>query len=139
MATQAVRTRAERDAGIMTSPLYRGIGILIATLGVFYSVSTLIPFEERPPGLDTWFYSIVLVLTSLLALARPLLVRRNRLAWALVALAVTSWSLGDIYWEVKFSNYAAEDIPVPSLADAFYIGLYPLAYLGFVLLARATA
>src|SRR5262245_50906910 len=101
----------------MISPVYRAIGILIASLGVIYSISTLLPLQERPKWLDTWFYSIVLVLTAMLALARPILVRRNRLAWTLVALAVTSWSLGDIYWEVKFSSYAAEDIPVPSLAD----------------------
>lgn len=139
MTTQSVRTRADRDTGIMISPVYRAVGMLIASLGVIYAISTLIPFEERPKGLDTWFYSIVLVLTAMLALARPIMVRRNRLAWTLVALAVTSWSLGDIYWSVKFSSYAAEDIPVPSLADVFYIGLYPLAYAGFLLLARASA
>jgi diguanylate cyclase (GGDEF)-like protein len=138
-SARAARTRMDRDAGIMISPVYRAVGIVIASLGVIYAISTVIPFTERPQWLDTWFYSIVLVLTAMLALARPILVKRNRLAWTLVALAVTSWSVGDIYWEIKFSSYAAEDIPVPSLADAFYIGLYPLAYVGFVMLARATA
>jgi diguanylate cyclase (GGDEF)-like protein len=138
-ASAPAAARADRDAIVMTSPIYRAVGILIASLGILYALTTLIPFQERPQILDTWFYSVVLVLTSVLALARPILVKRNRLAWLLVALAVSSWSIGDIYWSIRFSSYAAEDIPVPSLADVFYIGLYPLAYVGFVMLARATA
>jgi diguanylate cyclase (GGDEF)-like protein len=63
------------------------------------------------------------------------LVRRNRAAWIFVALAVTSWSIGDIYWSARFSD--AEVIPVPSLADAFYVAMYPPAYVGLILLARA--
>lgn len=137
----ATGTRAsgtDHDTQILTSPIYRTTALVIAGLGVTYALSTIIPFEERPLFLDTWFYSIVLVLTCLLAVARPLLVRRNRKAWICVALAVTSWSVGDIYWSAAFSSVDSSEIPVPSLADVFYVGMYPLAYAGFILLARAT-
>jgi hypothetical protein len=111
--------------------------VLVVSLGVAYALSTIIPFAERPALIDTWFYSAVLVVTCMLALARPILVRRNRLAWSFVGLAVTSWAVGDIYWSAAFSD--VDEIPVPSLADAFYVGMYPLAYAGFILLARAAA
>jgi diguanylate cyclase (GGDEF)-like protein len=140
-AVTATGTRAgstDHDAEILASPVYRIATWSIAGLGLIYASTTIIPFEERPQFLDTWFYSTVLVLTCLLALARPVLITRNRRAWACVALAVTSWSVGDIYWSAAFSSIDSSEIPVPSLADIFYVGMYPLAYAGFILLARAT-
>jgi diguanylate cyclase (GGDEF)-like protein len=128
----------DRDAIVLTSHPYRLARLLVAGLGTAYALSTLVPFIERPPVLDTWFYSTVLISTCLLALARPILVRRNRAAWACVALAITSWSIGDIYWSAAFASLEASEIPVPSLADVFFVGMYPLAYAGFILLARAT-
>jgi hypothetical protein len=131
----AASTQIDRDDSVLASPTYRLAKGIIAGLGISYALSTLIPFSERPAILDTGFYTLVLVAVSMLALARPLLVRRNRSAWLLVALAVTSWSIGDIYWQLAFSD--ADEIPVPSPADVFYVGLYPLAYVGLILLARA--
>lgn len=128
-------TQSERDDQILASPTYRLAKGVIAGLGISYALSTLIPFSTRPAILDTGFYTLVLVAVSLLALTRPLLVKRNRPAWLLVGLAVTSWSIGDIYWQIAFSE--AETIPVPSPADVFYVLLYPLAYVGLILLARA--
>jgi diguanylate cyclase (GGDEF)-like protein len=133
----AARPEVDPDLAVLGSPLYRGIKTVVAGLGVSYALSTLLPMGgQRPALLDTWFYSVVLIATSLLALARPVLVRRNRLAWAFVGGGVASWAAGDIYWQASFAG--AETIPVPSLADLFYVGLYPLAYIGFILLARAT-
>jgi diguanylate cyclase (GGDEF)-like protein len=128
-------TQTDRDDLILASPTYRLAKGVIAGLGISYALSTLIPFSERPAILDTGFYTLVLVAVCLLALARPVLVRRNRPAWLFVGLAVTSWSIGDIYWSIAFSD--AEEIPVPSPADVFFVGLYPLAYIGLIMLARA--
>jgi diguanylate cyclase (GGDEF)-like protein len=129
--------RVDRDEVVLASPPYRLAKGVVAGLGLSYALSTLISFGERPALLDTGFYTVVLICTCLLALARPVLVRRNRPAWILIALAVTSWSIGDIYWSVAFAD--AEVIPVPSPADAFYVSMYPLAYVGLILLARAGA
>ncbi len=140
MTATAMRAKVDRDLYVLGSPLYRAAKIIVVSLGFTYAALTLIPFgEEQKPLIHTWFYSVVLVLTCALALARPLLVRRNRKAWLCVALAVTSWSAGDIYWSAAFSDLDASEIPVPSLADAFYVGMYPLAYAGFIVLARAAA
>ncbi|WP_433061176.1 putative bifunctional diguanylate cyclase/phosphodiesterase [Dactylosporangium sp. CS-033363] len=129
----------DADLAVLGSPVYRGVKTVVASLGVIYALSTLFPMGgERPALLDTWFYSAVLIATSLLALARPVLVRRNRLAWAFVGGGVASWAAGDIYWQASFTDVDANAIPVPSLADVFYVGLYPLAYIGFILLARAS-
>jgi diguanylate cyclase (GGDEF)-like protein len=130
--------RADQDELVLASSPYRAGKILVAGLGVTYALSTVVPFSERPQILDTWFYSIVLVCTCVLAVARPMLIRRNRRAWACVALAVVSWSVGDIYWSAAFASYPADEIPVPSPADAFYVGMYPLAYAGLIMLARST-
>ncbi len=137
MTSAATRASADRDNYVLGSPVYRMARVLVVGLGVAYALSTIVPFPQRPALLDTWFYSAVLVATCMLALARPILVRRNRVAWSCVGLAVTSWCVGDIYWSVMFSD--VEEIPVPSLADVFYVGMYPLAYAGFILLARAAA
>ena len=132
----SINTAAAPDRGvpILDSFWYRIGKVLVIGLGVLYALSVLLPSSLRPGFLDTWFYSIVLVLTVLLALARPVLVRRHRAAWTCVALALTSWAIGDIYWSINFSG--SDNIPVPSPADVFYVGMYPLAYAGFVLLAR---
>lgn len=135
VAAVGAHAASDRSVSILDSFGYRAFRVIVVGLGVAYALSTLLPSQLRPSMLDTWYYSVVLVLTMLLALARPLLVSRHRAAWACVALAITSWSVGDIYWSAMFAD--AEVIPVPSLADGFYIGMYPLAYLGFVLLARA--
>lgn len=120
---------------VLSSTPFRVGRWVLGGLAGFYALSTVLPFQERPQGLDTWFYSIVLILVVLSGLARPLLVAHDRRPWLFMALATISWATGDVYWSVKFSN--ADEIPVPSLADAFYVGLYPLAYYGLVLLARS--
>ncbi|WP_433077400.1 EAL domain-containing protein [Dactylosporangium sp. CA-052675] len=129
----------EVDLAVLGSPLFRAARATIASLGVLYALTTLFPMGgQRPALLDTWFYLIVLIATALLALARPLLVRRNRVAWLFVGGGVASWAAGDVYWQASFTDVDANAIPVPSPADVFYVGLYPLAYIGFILLARAS-
>lgn len=127
-----------RETRILDAAPFRAARFFVVAMGVAYALSTLLPFGDRRPAfLDTWFYAIVLVCTMALALARPVLVSRHRAAWACIGLAVTSWSIGDIYWSAAFSTVDADAIPVPSLADIFYVGMYPLAYAGFIMLARA--
>ena len=40
--------------------------------------------------------------------------------------------IGDLYYELAFAN--ADEVPFPSLADGFYLLLYPLVYAGLALL-----
>ncbi|HEX7299244.1 MAG TPA: diguanylate cyclase [Solirubrobacteraceae bacterium] len=58
----------------------------------------------------------------------------ERAAWACIAAAIGSWTLGEIYFATVL--WDAKDVPVPSWADAGYLGTYPLLFAGLILLAR---
>src|SRR5215207_2151489 len=133
-AAESSPTDTDDDRALSSATFRIGRWVVGGLAGI-YGISTLLPQDVRPAGIDTWFYSIVLVGVVLSGLIRPLLVRRNRLPWLLLALATISWAAGDVYWSIAFAD--ADEIPVPSLADVFYVGLYPLAYAGLVLLARS--
>ncbi len=133
-AADSSPTDPDGDRMLSSTPFRLGRWVVGGLAGV-YALSTLLPADSRPAGIDTWFYSLVLIAVVLAGLARPLLVKDNRLPWLLLALAAMSWAVGDVYWSIAFSD--AEEIPVPSPADVFYVGLYPLAYFGLVLLARS--
>jgi diguanylate cyclase (GGDEF)-like protein len=57
--------------------------------------------------------------------------------WLLLGLAVLAWAVGDLYWQLVLFDF--DPAPVPSLADAGYLALYPLAYAGVLLLMRRRA
>ncbi len=60
--------------------------------------------------------------------------RRERLAWSLIAAALLSWTLGEIYYTTALHGTSA--VPVPSPADIGYLGVYPLGFAGLMLLMR---
>ncbi len=120
---------------ILDSAAFRAGRWVIGGLAAVYAVSTLLPTDSKPGWVDTWFYGIVIMTVTLAGLIRPLLVEQDRLAWLLLSIATIAWAVGDVYWALTFSD--ADEIPIPSLADAGYVGLYPLAYVGLVLLARS--
>jgi diguanylate cyclase (GGDEF)-like protein len=51
-----------------------------------------------------------------------------------LGLAISSWALGDVVLTVESQGGATP--PTPSLADAFYLGFYPLAYVAAVIFIR---
>jgi diguanylate cyclase len=85
--------------------------------------------------LDGWLYSGLVLAGALGIAARAVLVRRERAAWSFIAAAALVWSAGDIYWWRAFGG--GGEVQVPSVADALFLGFYPLAYAGLVLLVRA--
>ena len=123
---------------ILSSAAFRTGRWVLGGLAAVYALSTLLPQDLRPGGLDTWFYSVVILAVTLAGLARPLLVKQDRLPWLLLSLAMLAWAVGDVYWASAFGGYAEDQkVPVPSPADAGYLVLYPLAYVGLILLARS--
>lgn len=124
-----------REDAVLDSVAFRIGRWVLGGLAAVYAVSSLVPHDSKPGWVDTWFYSIVLLVVALSGLARPLLVKRDRRPWLLLSLAMIAWAVGDVYWSVAFSD--AETVPVPSAADAGYLAVYPLAYVGMVLLARS--
>lgn len=68
---------------------------------------------------------------------RAIYVREERPAWALLAVAVFCWALGDGIWRVEY--FSAESPPAFSASDALFLAFYPFAYAGMVLLIRDRA
>jgi diguanylate cyclase (GGDEF)-like protein len=81
-----------------------------------------------------WIYDALMLGAAGSCLARALLIRRERLAWALLGTGLLLWTGGEIYYSAVFAG--SEDVPIPSLADVGYLGFYPLAYAALIVLMR---
>jgi diguanylate cyclase len=133
-------TGPERPGGdeILDSTAFRAGRWVLGSLAAVYALSTLLPSDSKPDWVDTWFYGIVIMTVTLAGLVRPLLVKKDRLPWLLLSLAMIAWAVGDQYWTIAFADLPpGQEVPVPSPADAGYLGVYPLAYVGLILLARS--
>jgi two-component system, cell cycle response regulator len=84
---------------------------------------------------DNWLYDAIVFLAAGLCGARALLVERNRSGWLALALALALWAGGDTYYTHVFGN--DPNPPAPSIADIGYLGFFPFAYAGFILLVRS--
>ncbi|HEY6278731.1 MAG TPA: EAL domain-containing protein [Streptosporangiaceae bacterium] len=69
-----------------------------------------------------------------LCLARGVARRPGRAVALTLGLAITSWALGDLVLAVESQGGVTP--PAPSLADVFYLGFYPLAYVAAVIFIR---
>jgi two-component system cell cycle response regulator len=83
-------------------------------------------------------YWVVIVGASLAVIARSRSVRgRERWGWGLIGTGALLWSLADVYWTLFLAEQKV--IPVPSVADAGYLAMYPLVAAGLLLLLRVHA
>jgi diguanylate cyclase (GGDEF)-like protein len=108
-----------------------GVLLLVAFAAFFLYTATPIGGEEL---FGTWIYCAVMVGASASCLARAVLVRRERVAWALIGTGLLIWSGGEIYYEAALA--AQGSVPIPSPADAGYLLFYPLTYAGLIVLLR---
>jgi diguanylate cyclase (GGDEF)-like protein len=115
----------------------RGLGTLL--VGALFVYALHVQFGLGGSGVDWLFNDFVyngLILGSALAcVLRAVLVPEERLAWAVMALGLASWTGGELYWTLVLSDL--DSPPYPSPGDALYLGLYPCAYVTLVLLIRA--
>jgi len=84
---------------------------------------------------DKFASNIVFIGAALVCGWRAIAVREARTAWALFAAGLLAWGLGDLYFTLAL--WDLDEIPVPSIADVGYLGLYPCFFGGLALLARA--
>jgi diguanylate cyclase len=113
----------------------RGLQGLVVAGTLLYAASTLL----RPsPGAsmleDGWVAPAVGVGAGLLCLARAVLVRQARVAWASLGLGLGLYAVGTIYW--RWWVLPLEQPPYPSPADLLWLSFYPLAFAAVVLLVR---
>jgi diguanylate cyclase (GGDEF)-like protein len=111
----------------------RALQGLVGAGAVLYMGSTLV-LSPGANALDRWVSPAVGVGAGLLCLARAVLVRQARAAWAVLGLGLSLYAAGTIYWWRWVSPL--EQPPYPSPADLLWLSFYPLAYVALVLLVR---
>jgi diguanylate cyclase (GGDEF)-like protein len=84
---------------------------------------------------DTWIYCALMLTSAAGCLLRAALIRRERVAWALLGVGLLLYSGGEIYYAAVLAGKAS--VPIPSPADGGYLAFYPLAYAALIALLRA--
>jgi len=101
-------------------------------LTVFAAVTLGAPQDGRLSAFfSVWVYIGLMVLACVISGSRAVTVQSERSAWTAITLALVSWTIGEFWYA------ALEPETYPSVADAGYIGFYPLLYIGIVLLLRS--
>ena len=114
----------------------RAVCVLLGALTVLYlGYLAGLPVGPADALFDRWLGLVVEVGASLALVCRVIFVREERRIWALVAVAVSLWTLGDVYWRIAL--WDVEVTPVPSLADVGWLAFYAPAYAAIALLVRA--
>jgi two-component system cell cycle response regulator len=82
-----------------------------------------------------WLYNGLVVAAGVVCIARGWSRRSERLAWILIGAAVVSWGVGNTIWTFAYVDLPAP--PYPSLADAFWLAVYPPFYVALLLLLHS--
>ncbi len=112
-------------------------GLLAGTAGCVLAYAGFIAAAQPGQVSDAvglWVYHGALALAGLTCFARAALTRDQRVAWIALGLGLLSWTAGDVYWTLAFSD--ANRIPYPSPADVGYLATLPCFYVGIALLIK---
>ncbi|MEO8897616.1 MAG: bifunctional diguanylate cyclase/phosphodiesterase [Candidatus Dormibacter sp.] len=119
------------------NPAPLGVRVVYAVLGLVlaaYLVSLLLRDPTQSIHLvDGWGVAAFEVVASALCLWRAATSRRRAVP-LLLGIGILFWSLGDAALAAESAGGATPS--VPSLADLFYLGFYPIVYVALVLLTR---
>ncbi|HEV3480403.1 MAG TPA: diguanylate cyclase [Gaiellaceae bacterium] len=122
----------------MSDPSFaaRVIGLALFALLAAYALNAGFGLNDGGLGaaVDMPLYHLLELGAAGFCLARAALFRENRAAWLAVGLGIFAFAVGDAYYTFFLAD--DETVPYPSLADAGYVALYPLVYLGLGLLLR---
>lgn len=112
-------------------------GFLALCLLVAFTARALLGFGGHNTHVlfNTWIYNALMLTSAAGCLLRAALVRRERLAWALLGVGLLLFAGGDIYFAAVLAEQATVSIPSP--ADGGYLAFYPLAYVALIVLLRA--
>ena len=90
--------------------------------------------DQSVAFVDGWLVAAFEIAASALCISRAFGSRRGRAVPLTLGLGVLSWSIGDTLLTAQSAGGATP--PIPSLADLFWLGFYPLVYVALVLLMR---
>jgi diguanylate cyclase (GGDEF)-like protein len=112
-------------------------GLLALCLLIAFTARALLGFGGHSTHVlfNTWIYNALMLTSAAGCLLRAALVRRERLAWALLGVGLLLFAGGDIYFAAVLAEQAT--VPIPSPADGGYLAFYPLAYAALIVLLRA--
>ena len=124
--------------GIESAVARRGLAVLaLALAGYSLHAQFGLGGKQLDGFFNNWLYNGILVACAVACFARVLARPKDpRAAWLLIGVALTMWATADIYYTVALQHL--DEIPFPSIDDAFYLSFYPPAYvaLGFFVRAR---
>jgi diguanylate cyclase (GGDEF)-like protein len=107
----------------------------MAALLVAYLASLVIRSNtDSWPWVDGWGVCIYEVILVGMLFARGFSGRPGRVVPLVLGCAVLAWALGDVVLTWETGNGGT--VPTPSVADAFYVAFYPIAYAAIVLMLR---
>jgi diguanylate cyclase (GGDEF)-like protein len=119
------------DPRLLTPPAR--VALVVVAVGALVSTACALTGVGHPVARDV--LQNALLLAGALGVAwRAVRVPAQRTAWAVLAVALVSWSAGNLLWSVHYD--ALEAPPYPSWSDALWLAAYPLYYACLVLLAR---
>jgi diguanylate cyclase (GGDEF)-like protein len=81
-----------------------------------------------------WLSCVVYILVAVIVALRALRGETHRRSWALFAIGLSLYGLGNVLWSCWISHQ--KEPPIPSICDGLWLSLYPLSYAGIVGFAR---
>lgn len=111
-----------------------GVYALMGMLLFAYLVSLILRGPNQSvEGIDGWGVAAFEVAASALCIWRAIGSRRRAVP-LMLGVGILSWSIGDTILTAESAGGGTP--PVPSLADLFWLGFYPILYVALVLLTR---
>jgi signal transduction histidine kinase/DNA-binding response OmpR family regulator/HPt (histidine-containing phosphotransfer) domain-containing protein len=127
--------------GIAVDPRVRRVFVLAAALVGAFLISLLVRRNGSYSTLvDGWGIDLFELSMGALCVRRYFDARWRTTESAVsvfplvLGLACFSWGFGDV--ALTFESLGGASVPVPSVADGFYVAFFPLCYLSFMLLIR---
>jgi signal transduction histidine kinase/CheY-like chemotaxis protein/HPt (histidine-containing phosphotransfer) domain-containing protein len=134
--------RGNADVTVLTEAEARfrrlAIGTIAALLAAMAFELVLFAGHLANGGLatpSTVVYDSSIAAAAIVCALRAAARRHERVAWTLMACAIGCWALGEIYYDSFLAG--AHSVPIPSVADAFWLLFYIPAYGSVVALIRS--
>jgi diguanylate cyclase len=117
--------------------IWKAYAVLGALLAAYLASVIIRRTGHTWTWLDGWLVCAFEGVAALLCITHGLTAATRRVISLTLGVALLAWTIGDVFLTIE--TMGGGDIPVPSLADLFYIAFYPIAYVAIVLILRQEA